>query len=128
LRLTWHLWTEFHKVFNNLLQQEKMQTMLKPILGSLAAVLLEVNGELDISLNQEGIAELLKLPIAQMANVNVSQLIEGMHSEGSFDQLELMKSELSKPDMVWFSQLEGAQDAETIEELFLKIKPQLESD
>ena len=102
---------------------------------SVPVYLIQFKGELDVDLDPEDIASLMTLPQAEMAQVNVHELLAGVCPWGTLDDMELinMTSEEAEEIMtnlpsIWGG-VEGHKDFkdpfEAVEALAAKFVPVL---
>jgi len=90
-----NMWEGFHKVLINLFKEmekgnEKSGLLFQMLSPMLPFYLMRLNGKLDVELDPMDIRILLEMPQAEMANVNVHNLLTAMSPWTTFDDLELI--------------------------------------
>lgn len=93
-KLEFDLWDQFVPVITKLMKEmDPMSSddQKRNIMGKfLPAFTMQVNGKLGLDLNQEAVADILKLPMAEIANTNVWELMQGFSAWGTTDDMELI--------------------------------------
>jgi len=95
LKQEFNLWNGIHKVIMNLFNEMKQGDMksamlLKLFAPALPFYLLKINGKVDIELDPEDTKIIFDQPEAQMAAVNMHDLLVNMSPWGTINDMELI--------------------------------------
>lgn len=91
--MKWTAFKEFGKLMSNMvLEDDRVLTL--GLMGVAPKLLFKINGNLDIELEEEDLKALLETPMAQIANVNLNQLVSSVSSIGEFSHVAYYNEEL----------------------------------
>lgn len=84
--LKWASWKNLTSVMAKVLQEDD-RVMTYGMMGTVPKILFKVKGTLDIELEEEDLSALLETPIAQVANININQLVSSVSAVGEFSHI-----------------------------------------
>jgi hypothetical protein len=103
-----NLWDGFHEILignaTKMMEGEASddtQEMVKKMLLALPFYMLSMTGKVDFKMDNAAIAEMMKLPEAEMSKMNVHSLLSMMTPLGSLDDLELIQNCEKLWPIVW---------------------------
>lgn len=98
-----NLWDGFHDTLIDLVMkgEEEMGELVKPVFAALPMYLLTLAGKVDLTLDSDGIAELLKVPEAALAGQNAHSFLSSYTVLGTIDDLDLVNNADLLFPIVW---------------------------